>query len=312
MLSGERGLTRLGPGGRYSGTRPLEPPPPRDVAGAADPCPREPARIFPPGAETEIEDGQVPCRAGFRRTGVRLTADRDGSRPDPGPRVVRDSRGRTGDWHAAGARARSLDAARPTHDPGVHTSQGGRVTAEKLASRPLAGGLKVLGLIVFGFALSSCGDGTESTSPGALERWSVSEDPSLVIGGAGARGNDILYRVVGASRLSDGRIAIADVGSSEVKYFDSRGRHLLDAGGEEHKGPARNVDDAAHESPSSRFGSRLRRPARSDSLRPRRPVPRFDSDQPPRDRGPGVQHDPNQVVRAPGPVHRHGSRRRRG
>ena len=56
-------------------------------------CPRGPEiAITEKGAVREVV-GSPPCRLVFRRTGVRLTAG-DGSRPDPGPLLVRDGRGR--------------------------------------------------------------------------------------------------------------------------------------------------------------------------------------------------------------------------
>ena len=60
----------------------------------ADRCRRPHARTFAPGSTTDVTDGEVSCRAGFRRTGIRLAASPDGSWPDPGRHVVRDSRGR--------------------------------------------------------------------------------------------------------------------------------------------------------------------------------------------------------------------------
>jgi hypothetical protein len=64
------------------------------------------------------------------------------------------------------------------------------------------------------------------------ESWSVATTPSVTIGGYDDRPEYTLYDVYGAARLSDGRIAIANRGTSELKFFDSTGVHLLDAGGE--------------------------------------------------------------------------------
>ncbi len=76
-------ISLVAPGGgvdRYSG----DPPP----------CPRQTPRSFIPGSVTVVKDGTPPCRLAFPTTAVRLRADPDGARPDPGPMVVRDSRGR--------------------------------------------------------------------------------------------------------------------------------------------------------------------------------------------------------------------------
>ena len=57
-------------------------------------CPRKAARAFPDGSVTRIGEGRTPCRIRFRETGIRLEAEPDGSRPDPGRTVVVDSNGR--------------------------------------------------------------------------------------------------------------------------------------------------------------------------------------------------------------------------
>lgn len=74
----------------------------QDVDDSGESCPRAPARTVAPGSVTEIADGNVPCRAEFRRTGIRLATSPDGSWPDPGPHVVRDSRGRYYSTNAPG------------------------------------------------------------------------------------------------------------------------------------------------------------------------------------------------------------------
>lgn len=67
-----------------------------------NPCPRKAPRAFPPGSVMEIEESDPPCRLVFRPTGVRLEATVDGSRPDPGPTVVMDGRGRFYSTNASG------------------------------------------------------------------------------------------------------------------------------------------------------------------------------------------------------------------
>ena len=59
-----------------------DPEPGSDTAGDLD-CARKPARTFEKSAVIDV-DGDPPCRLVFRKTGVRLTAVADGSRPDPG------------------------------------------------------------------------------------------------------------------------------------------------------------------------------------------------------------------------------------
>jgi hypothetical protein len=65
-------------------------------------------------------------------------------------------------------------------------------------------------------------DGTRS--------WTYSAEPSLVIGDDETREGHQLYSVVGATRLSDGRIAIANGGTSEIRFFSTDGEFLGSAG----------------------------------------------------------------------------------
>ena len=75
--------------------------------------------------------------------------------------------------------------------------------------------------------------GTESDSPAFRdEGWTVSSEPDVVIGGADEREGYLLQQVAGATRLGDGRIVIADGGSSEISFYDSLGTHLMTVGGE--------------------------------------------------------------------------------
>lgn len=60
---------------------------------AATPCPREATIPYEKGTIQDVTN-EPPCLVVFRPTGVRLTGVADGSRPDPGPLVVRDGRGR--------------------------------------------------------------------------------------------------------------------------------------------------------------------------------------------------------------------------
>jgi hypothetical protein len=56
--------------------------------------------------------------------------------------------------------------------------------------------------------------------------WELGEQPELTIGGVAAPEASQLYSVRGATRLSDGRIAVADAGSKEIRVFDADGRPL--------------------------------------------------------------------------------------
>lgn len=65
---------------------------------------------------------------------------------------------------------------------------------------------------------------------GDVAVWTVEPEPVASIGGADDRLNYLVYGVVAANRLSDGRIVVAAQRSSEIKYFDSSGVHLKTAG----------------------------------------------------------------------------------
>ena len=64
------------------------------------------------------------------------------------------------------------------------------------------------------------------------EGWTLSREPEVVIGQTEGDDKYVLIRVTGVRRLSDGRIAILDAGSSRLRIYDSTGRHLMDLGGE--------------------------------------------------------------------------------
>src|SRR5688500_18511880 len=76
-------------------------------------------------------------------------------------------------------------------------------------------------------ALAGCSDG--ETAPGSTAvRWTMEERPAVEIGTG--EGEDALYRVTSAARLRDGRIAVANAGTQQVKLFGADGRHLASLG----------------------------------------------------------------------------------
>ncbi len=72
----------------------------------------------------------------------------------------------------------------------------------------------------------------EAPDSARMTAWGVSSAPTLDIGKLEGSEDETLFRVVGALRLSDGRVAVANSGSAEVRYFGPDGRHLLSSGGE--------------------------------------------------------------------------------
>ena len=75
--------------------------------------------------------------------------------------------------------------------------------------------------------LQGCGDGGEAGVDGAVgDAWTIGP-PSVVV--ADGPGTDF-FNVSGVVRLSDGRLVVADGGSSEVRYFAADGTYLFSAG----------------------------------------------------------------------------------
>jgi hypothetical protein len=72
----------------------------------------------------------------------------------------------------------------------------------------------------------------ENTDPlwDAQHAWSVSESPTLTIGVIEGDAAYELYRTVGATRLSDGRIVLATSGTHELRFYDAAGTHLRSVG----------------------------------------------------------------------------------
>lgn len=62
--------------------------------------------------------------------------------------------------------------------------------------------------------------------------WSIDPEPLVRIGVVEGEPAYQLFRAWSAVRLSDGRIVIANGGTSELRFYDPQGRHLLSAGRE--------------------------------------------------------------------------------
>ncbi len=103
-------------------------------------------------------------------------------------------------------------------------------------------------LAFVGLASLGCGDGriqpassardsagvriVENRTPvwGEDEQWLLSTEPALRIGVLDGDAAYQLFGIVGATRLTDGRIVVANAGTSELRFFDSTGRHLASVG----------------------------------------------------------------------------------
>lgn len=79
---------------------------------------------------------------------------------------------------------------------------------------------------------------TESTRPqwSANEAWRVDSVPRLDLAAAGTGAEYQFYQVRDAVRLPDGRIAVANAGTHEVRFYSPEGRFLL-AAGRQGRGP---------------------------------------------------------------------------
>lgn len=66
--------------------------------------------------------------------------------------------------------------------------------------------------------------------------WRLSHEPLLDIGVLEDDPRYQFYQVVGAQQLSDGRIVVANSGTSELRFYDSAGR-FLSASGRQGGGP---------------------------------------------------------------------------
>jgi hypothetical protein len=64
----------------------------------------------------------------------------------------------------------------------------------------------------------------------APDSWVVETDPDWTVGQIETGPEYDFDRIVGAATLSDGSIAIADMGSAQVRVFDSSGRYLRSIG----------------------------------------------------------------------------------
>ena len=70
----------------------------------------------------------------------------------------------------------------------------------------------------------------ERPPPDSRLPWRISDEPSLSIGIVAGGGPDQFYGVMDATRLPDGRIVIANAGSSELRVFNPDGSHAATLG----------------------------------------------------------------------------------
>lgn len=88
----------------------------------------------------------------------------------------------------------------------------------------------------------------ERPPDGSRLGWRIGSAPSVSIGQVEGEDPYLFHFVVGATRLDDGRILVADAGSAEIRVFDSSGIHLATWGGRG-EGPGEFSGDLMHVKP---------------------------------------------------------------
>ena len=83
----------------------------------------------------------------------------------------------------------------------------------------------------------------ERPPPDSRLPWRIGTEPSLTIGSVTSGGPDQLFRVTDAIRLPDGRIVIANAGSSELRVFNPDGSHAA-TWGRRGEGPGEFTTDS--------------------------------------------------------------------
>lgn len=77
-----------------------------------------------------------------------------------------------------------------------------------------------------------CSQSEPAGLSGAYPEWTVAKEPRFAVGGTDAREEYQLFRVTGATLLSDGRLVVANSGTSELRYYSPEGVHLGSSGRE--------------------------------------------------------------------------------
>ena len=90
-------------------------------------------------------------------------------------------------------------------------------------------------------------------APDSRLPWEFSAQPSLTIGAVDSGEADELFRVTDAIRLADGRIVIANSGSSEIRVFNPDGSHSATWGAKARaRASSPTVRTPSHSGPATR------------------------------------------------------------
>jgi hypothetical protein len=88
-----------------------------------------------------------------------------------------------------------------------------------------------LTMVTFGSHFG-CTSSDVSSEASASASWRVDSIPELQVGGHDNRPEYTLYNVAAVTRLSDGRVVVANSGTSQLRFYSRDGTHLYDVGGE--------------------------------------------------------------------------------
>ena len=77
--------------------------------------------------------------------------------------------------------------------------------------------------------LVACSDPAQVAEVGSVT-WTLGPEPELSVGVIEGEAEYELFRVQSAARLSDGTLVIANVGSYELRFYDSNGKHIRSVG----------------------------------------------------------------------------------
>jgi hypothetical protein len=93
---------------------------------------------------------------------------------------------------------------------------------------------RIRSILAVPLALASfgCGGDGDSENADSVRRLLIDTVPELDLGVVAGDTSELFNQVVGATRLDDGTVIVADKGSSQLKYFTRDGRHTRSVGRE--------------------------------------------------------------------------------
>ena len=90
-----------------------------------------------------------------------------------------------------------------------------------------------MSVVALALAVSAaCGTSDEPAEVPENVAWRIDSLPEFEVGGHDDRPEYTLFNVASATRLSDGRVVVANSGTSQLRYYGPDGAHLFDVAGE--------------------------------------------------------------------------------